>query len=110
VLVACTTIHVSEVGGEGVRDALVPCGLVGPATLVGVVAQQADVVALCGEDARAFGVGDEVVALFTDVGVGAGAGDRVAGAEPVGDAGLEHLGAQPVDLGGDRAAAASGDA
>ena len=56
-----------------------------------------------------FGVGDEVVALLADVGVAAGAGDRVAGAEPVGDAGLEHLGVEPFDLGGDRGGGAGGD-
>jgi RimJ/RimL family protein N-acetyltransferase len=46
-------------------------------------------------------------ALFADVGVGSG--DRVAGAEPVGDTGLEHLGVQPVDLGRDGGGAAGRD-
>src|SRR5215203_5553074 len=85
------------------------CGFVGPAALFGVVTKVVDVVALAGEDVGSFGVGDEVVALFADVGVGAGAGDGVAGAEAVGDAGLEHLAVEPVDLGGDGPAAAGGD-
>jgi hypothetical protein len=70
-------IEVPEVGVEGGDNAVVSSGFVGPAALFSVVAQVADVVALCGEDVDAFGVGAEVVALLADVCVGARAGDRV---------------------------------
>jgi hypothetical protein len=56
-----------------------------------------------------FGVGDEVVARFADVGVGACPGDRVTGAEPVCDAGPDHLGVEPVDLGRDGGGVTGGD-
>jgi len=93
--------EVPEVVVEGGDDPVMSCGFVGPAALFGVVTKVVDVVALRGEDVGSFGVGDEVVALLTDVGVGAGAGDGVAGAEAVGDAGLDHLAVKPVDFGWD---------
>ena len=46
------------------------------------------------------GCGDVVVALFADVGVGAGVGHEVTGAVAVGDSGFEHLGAEPFDFAG----------
>ena len=55
------------------------------------------------------GAADEVVALLADVGVGAGFGGELAGAVAVGDAGLEHLGAQPCDAVGDDGLADRGD-
>src|SRR5690606_18320208 len=73
----------------------------GPAALFSVVVEVADVVELLGGDVGSGGVGNEVVALLADVRVGAGAGDRFAGAEPVGEAGLDQLGVQPVELGRD---------
>ena len=45
---------------------------------------------------REGGVGREVVALFADVGVGAGAGSMFSGAVAVRDAGFEHLGSEPL--------------
>jgi hypothetical protein len=64
-----------EVGVEGVDDSGVSSGFVGPAALGGVVSEDPDVVALRGEEVGLVGVGDEVVALFADVGVGARSGD-----------------------------------
>lgn len=75
-------VEVSEVAVEGVDDAVVAGGFVGPAALVGVVAERPDVVALVFQDVGSFGVGDEVVALFADVGVGAGSGATAPGAGP----------------------------
>src|SRR4051812_27801579 len=90
-------------------DAVVAGGFASPAALVGVVVELADVVELCGDDVGPGGVGDEVVALLADVRVGTSAGDGIAGAEAVSEAGLDQLGVQPVDLGRDGGAGAGGD-
>lgn len=93
---------------QGFGDAVVADGFIGPATLLGVVAQDGDVSELAGEHVVAVGVGDVVVALFADVRVAARPGDGVTRAETVGDSGLERLGVQPVDLGRDRRAGSGG--
>ena len=67
-----------EVLFEVFDDSVVAGDLVGPAALVGVVAKGADVVELFGDDGFSGGVGDEVVALFADVRVGADASEWVA--------------------------------
>jgi hypothetical protein len=87
-----------DVGVEGCGDALVAVGFALPAAGFGVGLQCADVVPLRGERGGVFGAGDEVVAGFADVGVGAGPGRFVAGAVSVRDAGLEHFAGQPADL------------
>lgn len=69
-----------------------------PSSPLGVVAQRPHVGNLGLEDDGELGGGDEVGAVFADVGVGAGLGDELAGAVPVGDGGLEHLRCQPLDL------------
>src|SRR5215472_10615079 len=89
-------MEVLEVPGDARGGPGVPGGLAVPAALGGVVAEGVDVVELC---LQYRGVcGDEVVAVLADVRVGAGSGDRVAGAVAVREAGLEHLGAEPRDL------------
>ena len=55
------------------------------------------------------GGGDVAGAGLADVGVGAGLGDEIAGAVAVGDAGLEHLGGEPLDAVGDGGLAGRGD-
>jgi len=95
--------------GQDVGDAGVAGAFAGPAASVGVVVEVADVVELFGDDVDSGGVGDEVVALLTDVRVGAGVGDRIAGAEAVSETGLDQLGVEPVDLGRDGGASAGGN-
>ncbi len=67
-----------EVSFEVFDDSFVAGGFVGPVSLVGVVSKGADVVELFRDDGFMGGVGEEVVALFADVRVGAGASERVA--------------------------------
>ena len=72
------SIEPSEMSFEVGGDAVVSGCFVGPAAGVGIVAQCLHVGELAGENVGVFRVGDEVVALLADVGVTAGAGDRVA--------------------------------
>jgi hypothetical protein len=67
----------------------------------------ARVIGLFGENVGPIGVGDELVALFADVRVAAGAGDGVAGAEPMSEARLDQVGVEQVDLRRDGGALAS---
>ncbi len=55
------------------------------------------------------GVGDVVVALLADVGVGAGASGEVTAAVAVSDAGLDHFGVERFDVIGDELAGESGN-
>lgn len=57
--------------GQGVGDAFVAGGVVGPAALFGIGFEGVDVGELVGEGVAEFGCGDVVVAGFADVGVGA---------------------------------------
>ena len=85
---------------EPFDELLVPVDLAVPAALVGVIAEGVDVGELflkCGSE---LGGGDVVVAVFADVGVGAGVGGEVAAAVAVRDPGLEHVAAQPLRLRG----------
>lgn len=59
----------AEVAADGVGDVLVSGVLVGPAALLGIVAQLDDVGELGSEYVSPGGVGDVVVALLADVGV-----------------------------------------
>ena len=75
-------------------DAVVAGDFGFPCASLGVVAE-GDYVGQLGFEGRLeFGGGDVVVALFADVGVGAGFGDEVSGAVAVGDSGFEHFGAE----------------
>ena len=60
--------------GEGVRDAVVAGGFVGPAAALGIGSEGSDVVELVGERVAELGGGDVVVAGLANVGVRAGAG------------------------------------
>ena len=73
---------------DGFGDVFVPGAFLGPSSLVGIVAEDDDVGELSVEDVLPVVVGDVVVALLTDVGVGAGAGGEVAAAVAVSDSGL----------------------
>jgi len=99
----------AEVAAEGVGDALVSGVFVGPAALSGVVAQLDDVGELGTEHAASGGVGDVVIALLADVGVGACAGGEVSAAVAVRDACRDHLAVEPVDVVGDELARGPGD-
>jgi hypothetical protein len=81
-------------------ELLVAGGLGGLAASFRIVSEGLHVGELILECGCELGGGDVVVAVFADVGVGAGAGGEVAAAVAMGDACLEHLAAEPVDLGG----------
>ena len=80
------------------RDALMSGGFVVPAAGVGIGLQGDDVVELRTDRRGGRWVGDEEVALFADVGVGARPSGFGAGAEAMCESGFEHLGVQPGDL------------
>ena len=92
------SVEALEMVGEGVGNAFVAGGVVGPAAAFGIGFEGVDVGQLVGEGVAEFGRGDVVVAGFADVGVGAGAGGRVTGAVAVSDAGFDHFAVQPADL------------
>ena len=87
--------------GEAADDAGVSGDLGVPAAGLGVVAEGSDLDELVLEGGDELDAGGEVVALFADVGVGAGFGDEVAGAVAVRHAGLEHFGPEPLHPVGD---------
>ena len=93
-----------EVAFEAGDHSVVAGGLAGPASVVGVVAEGVDVGELGLDCGLELGRGHEVRAGLADVGVGAGFGDEIAGAVAVGDAGLEHLGGEPLRRGPGRRA------
>src|SRR3954447_12056702 len=97
------------VGFERVDDAAVSFGLVGPAALLGVGVELADVGELVAQDGQVFGAGYKVVAGLADVGVGAGTSGQVSGAVAVREPGLEELRGDPVHLGGHDRPAGGGD-
>ena len=99
----------AEVAFEAVDDTLVAGDLGGPGALVGVVAQDVDVGELVGDRGGELRSSGEDGAGLTDVGVGAGLSDEVAGAVAVRDTGLEHLGVEPLDPIGDRRGSGRGD-
>ena len=80
-----------------------------PTTGLGVFSQSHDIGQLGSQRVGELRCGEVVVALLTDVGVGARAGDWVASAVAVGDAGLQHLGFEPGDSVRDEAPGRPGD-
>ena len=103
----CSSGLVDE-GVEAGEEFAVPVGFVDPASLFGVVGEGGGVDALRGQDCDRGGVGDEVGAVFADVGVGAGALGWCSQAVPAGEAGLDDRGVTPVVVGAASAAATSG--
>jgi hypothetical protein len=90
---------------EAGRDPLVPGGLVIPAAGFGIGLQSADVVELRADRRDARWVGDEEVALFADVGVGARSGGFGAGAEAVRQSGFSISACSQATLSGTGGAA-----
>ncbi len=94
---------------ERVDDSGVSSDLAFPAAEFGVVVQGAEIVELGPQGGGGFGVGDEVVAGFADVGVGACVGGEVTGAVAAGESGLEELRCDPVNLGGNSGTSGGSD-
>jgi hypothetical protein len=90
---ASVSVDASEVGLEAFDELFVTVGFAGPAAQVGVVAQSLDVGELILECGCELGCGHVVVAVFADVGVGAGFGGEVSAAVAVGHSGFQHLAA-----------------
>src|SRR4051812_24627712 len=84
-------VEAAEVAVEGVGDPLMSGSFTGPAALFGVVAECPDVVELGVQDWGELWGGDEVVAGFAHVGVGACSGGEMARAVATGKAGLEEF-------------------
>jgi len=82
----------TDVGVEACDEAAVAFGFVGPAAGFGVTCQGFGVGTLCGQDGQVAGVGAEVGAVFTDIGVGAWALDLSPNTEATGEAGLDCRG------------------
>ncbi|MDQ2739465.1 MAG: hypothetical protein M3Y35_12815 [Actinomycetota bacterium] len=80
-----------------------------PSAGFGVLAERGDVGELGLQGGGEFDAGREVVALFADVGVGAGLGGEVAGAVAVCNTSFEHLGAEQLDPVGDHCLPEWGD-
>ncbi len=79
-LARVSAVEAVQVVGEGVGDAGVAGGFIGPAAGLSIGLEGLDVGELIGEGAAELGCCDVVVAGFADVGIRAGAGGRVAGA------------------------------
>ena len=78
VWVSASTVEALEMVGEGMGDAVMAGCFVGPAAVLRVGFEGLDVGELASEGTAEFGRGDVVVAVFTDVGIRAGAGGWVA--------------------------------
>lgn len=94
---------------EAGEYALVSVGLGGPSAAFGVVSELVDVSDLGLEGRGEIGRSDVVGAGLADVGVAAGFGGEISGAVAVRDAGLEHLGSEPLDAVGNGGAAGCSD-
>jgi hypothetical protein len=86
----------TDVSVEACDEAAVAFSFAGPAAGFGVRGQGFGVGTLSGQDGQVAGIGAEVGAVFTNIGVGARALDLCSNTEATGEAALDRRGISPV--------------